>query len=139
MKKLSISLFTSFLLIFGACDPERSTTFIVDNQTDIDATMQVYPNSLDQTYDLPSKEKTAIIHVEDDPGDGPSPIFIKEIVDSVEVIFDNERHITYYPDSSSLPSNKTIYNHAYYEENKDGTHFNLTFAITEEDLANAQN
>lgn len=139
MKKLLILLFAPFLLVLGACDPETSTTFVVDNQTGIDATMQLFPDSLDQVYDLPSKEKTAIIHVEDDPGDGPAPIFIEEIVDSVQVIFDNERRITYYPNSSSLPSNKTIYKDDYYEEDKGGNHYNITFTITEEDLVNSQN
>lgn len=138
MKKLLI-LFASFSLFLGACDPETSTTFIVDNQTAIDATMQVFPDSLDQAYDLLSEEKTTIIHVEDDPGDGPSPLFIEEIVDSVQVVFDDERRIVYYSNSSTLTSNKTIYKNEYYEEDKSGNHYNITFTITKEDLAEAQN
>lgn len=109
------------------------TTAVVANQTDetLDIRLNHFSFSDSQLLFVEAND----LHAEKQPLKTSGPkVYQLERYDSIEATFSNGRKIRFYPDSSSLPYGKNMYDSTDWIQQND----TVIFQFTERDLENAQ-
>ncbi len=123
------------LVVCLACDPNTVTTTSITNETSEDAKLVFYSANSMEDIDFPAGERYVIFKDElSTLTDGPIQLDLEE-EDSVFIFFSQEQTIKFYPDSSNLSSEKNIYNNDDWDTSSDKNDYEVTFRVTEEDLA----
>ena len=152
MKNLLFFIF--LIVLLWACDPSYSTEYSIVNETEQNAKVTFFDEDTSgiesaggvyhyrqDTASTRTLEKSAnllLFMVDNDLAGSPALLTFEE--DSIFVIFETERAIRFYPDSSNLSSGRNIYNvEEDWEATSNKNNYTYTFRITQEDLADVQN
>lgn len=132
-------LLVLFAISLWSCDPNTVTTTSITNETLEDARLVFYSADSIEDIDLPAGKRYVIFRDELSTLTGGPIQLDLESEDSIFIFFPQEQIIKFYPDSSNLSSGKNIYINDDWNTSSDDNDYVVTFRVTEEDLADAQN